>query len=518
MKSIKIKIINMRAIRIFVMGGALLLANYVSAQQIATWNNYIFNPYMYNPARTGDSELGTVYFNFKKQWTDMPEAPLSNLLTFDMPVQKNNMGIGAQFLYDKAHLQNTISALFTYAYHIPLNKTKDHRISIGLSGGIINERIDLENAVVTDPTDPIFELGNNIRSTTFDASAGINYHFKGLNVGFSVPHIFANDLEYATVDDGLIKRSLARHYFVSASYRAAVGAKKEFFIEPVISMRRVKPVPYQFDANVILDWKKTVWGAFGYRSGSGFAKDDAAGLHGSIGAGIRETAMITYTFESPLGKLDRSALGVSHELLVGFKIGKKVRDLEKAQEELAEGLKRTNANVADIDEKVETQSGRIDKVEDLVNQNMNSINDNKAAINDLNRKIDNEIKTVNELIEKSSNLVFEKLGSVYFNVNSSKLTPEAKARLDAIKEVIKTPNDKFVLYIAGNASVEGNAAANLLLSTQRSGAVIAYLREIGIKEEMFIISNGKENPVTEQQKTEAQRTENRRVDIFIIGE
>lgn len=509
----------MRAIRIFVMAGALLLTNYVSAQQIATWNNYIFNPYMYNPARTGGEELGSVFFNFKKQWTDMPEAPLSNLLTFDMPVQKNNMGVGAQFIYDKAHLQNTISALFSYAYHIPLNKTKDHRISIGLSGGIINERIDLQDAVVIDNTDDIFSSGNNIRSTTFDASAGINYHFKGLNVGFSVPHIFANDLKFATIDDGgVIQRSLARHYFVSASYRAAVGAKKEFSIEPVISMRRVKPIPYQFDANVILDWKNIVWGAFGYRSGSGFAKDDAAGLHGSIGAGIKETAMITYTFESPLGKLDRSALGVSHELLVGFKIGKRVRDLEKGQEELAEELRKTNANVADIDEKVETQSGRIDNVEDLINQNINSIGDNKTAINDLNRKIDNEIKTVNELIEKSSNLVFEKLGSVYFEVNSSKLTPEAKARLDAIKEVIKTPNDKFVLYIAGNASVEGNAAANLLLSTQRSGSVISYLREIGIEEEMFIISNGKEKPVTEEQKTEAQRTENRRVDIFIIGE
>lgn len=508
----------MNAIKAIVISGLMLVAGQVTAQQISVWNNYIFNPYMYNPARTGSSELGSLFFNFKKQWTDMPDAPLSNMLTFDMPVQKNNMGIGAQFLYDKAHLQSTVSALFSYAYHIPLNKTKDHRISIGLSGGIINERYDFSEAIVIDDMDPI-KLMNNTRSTTYDGSVGINYHFKGLNVGFSVPHVFANDLELVEVGgEKFAARNLARHYFLSASYRAAVGSKKEFFIEPVISMRRVKPIPYQFDANVILDWKNTVWAAVGYRSGSSFAKDDAAGLHGSLGAGIREVAMITYTFESPISKLDRSALGVTHELMVGMKIGKKVRDLEKGQLELAEGLKATNNNVADLDEKIETQSGRIDNMEDLINQNMNSINDNKAAIRDLDKKIDNEIRTVKELSEKSGNLIFEKLGSVYFNVNSSKLLPEAKARLEAMKDAFTTPNGKFVLYIAGNASVEGNAASNLLLSTQRSGAVISYLRELGVTEEMFIISNGEEKPETDAQQTEEQRAQNRRVDIFIIGE
>lgn len=68
--------------------------------------------------------------------------------------------------------------------------------------------------------------------------------------------------------------------------------------------------------------------------------------------------------------------------------------------------------------------------------------------------------------------------TVYFNVNSSKLSDEGKQKLDQVVQQTKTAKG-FIVEVAGFADTTGNIALNQRLSTQRADAVTRYLEQEG---------------------------------------
>lgn len=155
-------------------------------------------------------------------------------------------------------------------------------------------------------------------------------------------------------------------------------------------------------------------------------------------------------------------------------------------------------------------------MKDQVNSNTERLDGHDQDIADINENITNIFNTVEEMMSKS-NVMYKKIGSVYFDNDSYKLTDEAKARLDAMKDALKTPEGEFFIYLAGNASAPASNDYNMLLSTKRSAAVKEYLESIGVGGHIFLLSYGEEAPVVDPQRTEEQRAQNRRVDIFISG-
>lgn len=72
----------------------------------------------------------------------------------------------------------------------------------------------------------------------------------------------------------------------------------------------------------------------------------------------------------------------------------------------------------------------------------------------------------------------DKLASVYFEFNSSKLTKKGKASLDKLLKVIKNKKIEAVT-IAGYADAVGSDSYNLRLSEKRAQAVQKYLKAKG---------------------------------------
>ncbi len=70
--------------------------------------------------------------------------------------------------------------------------------------------------------------------------------------------------------------------------------------------------------------------------------------------------------------------------------------------------------------------------------------------------------------------------TVYFNFNSSALTPAAKTKLNALAKGLKSTNVASV-NIVGFADEIGTQSYNVRLSQKRANAVAAYLRGKGIK-------------------------------------
>jgi type IX secretion system PorP/SprF family membrane protein len=113
------------------------------------------------------------------------------------------------------------------------------------------------------------------------------------------------------------------------------------------------------------------------------------------------------------------------------------------------------------------------------------------------------------------------LESIYFGQSSSILTEYSKAKLTRASQYIFAELDPTTIQIViyGNASEEGNKEDNMVLSLRRARAVKDYLMSIGITSEFVItVPNGSDRPVTAHQMTEAERMQNRRVDLVILSE
>src|SRR5690606_27852640 len=97
-----------------------------SAQQIPLYSQYYLNPFVYNPARTGDR--GNLHANliYRAQWTAIQGAPEAYAATLDGAIQDQKAGFGALFYNDNISVFRRFGGYLSYAYHIKINE--DHKL------------------------------------------------------------------------------------------------------------------------------------------------------------------------------------------------------------------------------------------------------------------------------------------------------------------------------------------------------------------------------------------------------
>ncbi|MEZ5036054.1 MAG: PorP/SprF family type IX secretion system membrane protein [Chitinophagales bacterium] len=403
---------------------------------------------------------------------------------------------------------------------MPFNKEKNHGLNFGIQAGIISQKFNFTDAITTDG---IFNdnaaVTNNSRATNFDLSLGINYHFKGLNVGFSVPQLLNGKAKFR--GNGMNKETsmfhYEREYLVLASYEARFGGKdkKTWMITPSLMFRKYKSIDPQIDLNVMFGYKQLVWLGAGYRTGGGyggFIKTNSAGFHVTAGAGIKERVNLFYSFEMPMKDV-RTNFGYSHEVTIQCNLAKKV---DKSEYE--RNKKKVEDDIAKLNQKTDEVGSKaieaMDKGNDLAGQVKNANNSIKEAFEKLNAQEDN----IKEIANRLDNIVFKKFGSIYFENDKAELTAEAKASLDAFKSKLSGMKGNYFIYLAGNASQEGSTDYNLALSAKRSDAVKKYLEGVGISQRILLLPYGENSWVTDKQDNEADKAKNRRVDIYLAGE
>ena len=130
----------------------LSLTKIIAAQQIPIYSQFFMNKYVNNPAFAGVDKMFSVNSNHRYQWVGITDAPRTYTLSIDGPTKSLKNGIGA-FLYTD-HVGPTIRTGIqaSYSYHLNLNeKTK---LSLSLSGGVLEWKIDGHKLSLTDQNDP----------------------------------------------------------------------------------------------------------------------------------------------------------------------------------------------------------------------------------------------------------------------------------------------------------------------------------------------------------------------------
>jgi len=101
--------------------------------------------------------------------------------------------------------------------------------------------------------------------------------------------------------------------------------KKPFDLQPIVMLKKTKPIPIQWTAMLRGTFDKKYWVGLIYRS------DDAAGI--AVGATIKERFSIAYGYDYTISRLSNYQAG-SHEVSLNFIITKKKPSIAEEDDKL----------------------------------------------------------------------------------------------------------------------------------------------------------------------------------------
>lgn len=171
------------------------------------------------------------------------------------------------------------------------------------------------------------------------------------------------------------------------------------------------------------------------------------------------------------------------------------------------------ARLSAAEENAQRVSGQIDELMAISNAARGGA---KAAQDTADAAIAG-VNATNERISALDDYVVQSTETVNFRVNSAVLSPEAKAKLDAVASSAMTLKG-FEIEITGFASSEGSTAKNKALSQRRARAVIDYLVEnhnIPLRRIGQSYGFGELQAVADNSTREG-REQNRRVEVKLL--
>ncbi|WP_258540613.1 PorP/SprF family type IX secretion system membrane protein [Parvicella tangerina] len=307
-------------LRILFIGFLLLGGSQLTAQQVPMYSQYFFNNYAYNPALGGTNQTVNVTSNHRYQWVGLQDAPRTYTLTVEGPLNNQKMGLGAFLFTDHVGPTRRTGLQFSYSYIFKI--TEDVKLSLGLSAGILEWKLDGHKVHLYSAGDQVL-VDAVMRDIIPDASFGFHLFHDKWYFGASAPNLLQNKLRFSNAQYTALSR-LEDHYYINGGYKFDLG--DDFQIEPGMIIKFVTPAPIQFDPMVRLIWKEQLWiggvyrGMFGPGTdgSSSFASNAASAM---IGFTYKKNLQIGYSYDFAISNLNNYSNG-THELMLGVKFNK----------------------------------------------------------------------------------------------------------------------------------------------------------------------------------------------------
>jgi type IX secretion system PorP/SprF family membrane protein len=287
----------------------ILIAFVVDAQQLPQYSNYMVNDYVMNPAIGGSNNYFEGKSNNRYQWIGITDAPRTYILSVNGPTKNLKMGLGGLLFTDIVGPTRRTGFYLSYAYHLKVSEKV--KVSLGLSGGLLQFMVDGSKITLRDPSDMV--ISNGLQSALLpDFGAGIYVYStdKKWYAGASVPQILQNKIKFFDNTTTTLSK-LATHFYATAGYKFSLN--EDFVIEPSTCIKYVKPAPLQFDIGVRAIYKEKVW------IGAAFRYLDA--VSAMVGYTMQENITFAYSYDFTMTNIKKYSTG-THELMIGIRFHK----------------------------------------------------------------------------------------------------------------------------------------------------------------------------------------------------
>lgn len=285
-----------------------------SYSQLLPQTQYVFNPYLYNPALAGANGDMAFYLSYKKQWWGIEGAPDLATLTFEFPFE-NRLTASSQLNYQTEGPLSLLNFLATASYFIPLDSFEEHFIFFGMSVGVENRAFNM--AEISDPNDPAIR---NIAPsyTGIIGNAGIAYSGKGIRVGFSLPRLFSQDvasIDTTGFEDGANQLAPMDYWIGSLAYRYNLEFS-ELGFEPQVLYHADAFAGNQIEGMFTFYYKDYGYVGASYRQGYG--------VSAYLGGNINDMLSVNYVYGfSSTAEANLPLNNATHELGIRVNLGNK---------------------------------------------------------------------------------------------------------------------------------------------------------------------------------------------------
>ncbi len=320
------------------------------AQQESQFTQFYMNPYMHNPAASGMMSLIDVNLGFRQQWAGIEGAPRTFFASAHSQIKLGKKGnqvlqefresgtffstpqvstgavkhvVGGKLFTDQMGPFNKTSLGGSYAFHFPM--IKNVNMSFGLSAGWSNFGLNSSKVKLYHQDDGAYAnlTSNGGSQNFFDMQAGTMIYHKYFEVGYSMSQLINNKyvVENITTDS-----RFERHHFVYIA--GNIDFNDDWMVSPAIFMRSVKNAPFNFEGMIRVQYRRMAWLGVGYRNTNT--------LTFSAGANFAKNFRIGYSYDSGFGQYRSVQGGGSHEIIVGFLLGKNrklEKEIDKSEEE-----------------------------------------------------------------------------------------------------------------------------------------------------------------------------------------
>lgn len=280
------------------------------AQQLPQFTSYQLSPFLYNPAFAGVD--GTTQLNavIRNQWSGVREAPQTDVISGYGLLRNEKMGLGATAFKDVAGADSRRGITLSYAYHLRVKN--DISLSLGLSAGFLQYRLDHTIINPYDDGDPVFNspvLSSVVPTATFGAYLYADNFYASVALPQLLSSTFTVKDEYN--DNSLIEGGLTNHIFVGGGYIKDIN--DALIIEPSLLLMLSSPAPASVELMTKLTYKDLLWTALSYRF------NDAACMY--IGVDINERFYVAYAHDFVTSELSTVTSG-TNEFKLGFRFNK----------------------------------------------------------------------------------------------------------------------------------------------------------------------------------------------------
>ena len=334
--------------RKLLIGVMLLGTGFVAnAQAKSSYNQYVLNNYILNPAFAGIENYTDIKVSTRNQWTGINGSPVTTYVSLHKPIGKTDYntsptsntvpgqnprgsqywkdytapdphhGMGFVAMVDRAGYINRWGISGTYAYHKPIGvKTT---LAAGFSAGISGINIDRTKATFSDGVTDLALglLPSDTRKIKTEIGAGLMVYSARYYAGISVLNIVPGKAKFTTADK--YGTYFTPNYFFTTGYRFSVG--EDFTFIPSVMVQYWQPQLLGAHANAKLLYMDKAWVGGSYRY-----SDFLRGYAAMAGFNISNTFNIGYSYEVATNSRLRTYTGNTHEIIVGFTIGNKYSD------------------------------------------------------------------------------------------------------------------------------------------------------------------------------------------------
>ncbi len=328
--------------------GLMLSVTFGYAQAKSSYNQYILNSYILNPALAGIENYTDIKMSTRNQWTGINGAPVTTYASMHKPIGKTDYstsptsnavpgenprgrqywkeytapdphhGIGFIAMVDRAGYINRWNISASYAYHRPIGlKTT---ISAGFTAGVSGINLDRTKATFADDGVTDLALGlafGDTRKVKPEIGAGLMVYSARFFAGISVLNIIPGKAKFTSADK--FGTFFTPNYFATLGYRISLG--EDFTLIPSVMAQYWEPQLLGAHANAKLLYMDKFWLGGSYRY-SDFLK----GYSAMAGFNISNTFNLGYSYEVATNSRLRTFTGNTHEIIVGFTLGNKYSD------------------------------------------------------------------------------------------------------------------------------------------------------------------------------------------------